>query len=751
MVGTSFAPAMNQLATSSLYLKNSLGAMAAPLIQAVSPAIDFVIDKFVALLNVIGKVFAALSGRSTYTQAVKKAATYGDDLNKSMGGAAKSAKEFQRYLIGIDELNIINDPNAGNGGGGGGGAGGGFGDMFEEVEIPSETLDWAAQFRKAIEDGEWYKAGEILGNKLNEVVDGLDTYSWGVNLGEKINAGLGIAYGFLKTFDFTALGAKTAEGLNGIFDTVDWDLLGKTFAAKWNALFDFIYGFSTTLDWASIGRAISDTINGFFAEIDLKKAAAAFSETVKGILDTAIVAVGDLDVATISEKLVSWMGSIDWTGIALRLGGLVQEVIAQIPVFILGALSGISDAIGDAFENIGLDGVAGLFHGISDGLSNIAAWVKKNFVDPIVKAVKNLFGIHSPSTVFADIGDNLVSGLLQGISGKWGSIVDFFAEKLGGIKKTVSDAWSNIKSTASDKWGEIKTTLGTAWDNLKSGASTTFENIKSSVATANDNIKSNSQTAWENVKSNASRAWEDMKSNASNTFNTISTTITQKHNEIKSNVSSAWSNIKSTLSTNLSNISASVTTTFNNLVSKATSWGRDLCSNIANGIKGAVGTVTSAASNLAGKIKSYIHFSEPDVGPLSDFHTYMPDMLATMAKGIRDNTYLATNAVSELAGSVSKQFSNLSYDVPKPKFSDVAEMQMNYQVAYAGGYQDPQSGNYAEAAGGTNADVVNAILAMATQIVTAINEKDTSVNIDGERLTRRISSLQAQQERMYRR
>lgn len=84
-------------------------------------------------------------------------------------------------------------------------------------------------------------------------------------------------------------------------------------------------------------------------------------------------------------------------------------------------------------------------------------------------------------------------------------------------------------------------------------------------------------------------------------------------------------------------IKSNITSTFENLVSSALSWGSDLIDNIVSGIKNAIGSVKDAVSSVASTIAEFLHFSEPDVGPLSDFHTFMPDMIDLMAKGIRDN------------------------------------------------------------------------------------------------------------------
>lgn len=74
-----------------------------------------------------------------------------------------------------------------------------------------------------------------------------------------------------------------------------------------------------------------------------------------------------------------------------------------------------------------------------------------------------------------------------------------------------------------------------------------------------------------------------------------------------------------------------------NLITSASTWGRDLIDNFVSGIKNSIGKVTSAIASVAGTVSDYIHFSEPDKGPLSNFHTFAPDMIDLFVKGIKDN------------------------------------------------------------------------------------------------------------------
>ena len=97
-------------------------------------------------------------------------------------------------------------------------------------------------------------------------------------------------------------------------------------------------------------------------------------------------------------------------------------------------------------------------------------------------------------------------------------------------------------------------------------------------------------------------------------------------------------NIFNELKEGLSNI-------FHGLIENFRSWGQDMMDGLIGGIMDKIETVKEVAGTVAGAIKEFLHFSEPDVGPLSDFHTYAPDMMALFAQGIRDNAHLITDAI----------------------------------------------------------------------------------------------------------
>ena len=75
-------------------------------------------------------------------------------------------------------------------------------------------------------------------------------------------------------------------------------------------------------------------------------------------------------------------------------------------------------------------------------------------------------------------------------------------------------------------------------------------------------------------------------------------------------------------------------------IGEALTWGKDLIANFIEGIKSKFGDVKGVLASLGKLIASLIGFSEPDIGPLSNFHTYAPDMMELFAKGIKDSTLL---------------------------------------------------------------------------------------------------------------
>lgn len=473
-------------------------------------------------------------------------------------------------------------------------------------------------------------------------------------------------------------------------------------------------------------------------------------------------------------------GTID-----LYSGQLVDMKLAEV---------GVGDELVNGLGNVqsSLDEVAGSMqgygHNIAEGLRN---GIDENTQEAEYKSIwqrikdwfTGLWEINSPSRVSYSWGEYISAGLLNGLSETWGSIGSFFSEKTDAIKQICSEAWENVKSTASEKWASIKTdlcetwenikisagekfeavkeTIGTVWENTKTATSEKWESIKSTLGTTWEYLKTNASTTFDNIRQNISTAWDKAKTNTSVTWENITTSLRTtwanlkqdagtKFEEVRQKVSDAWSNIKQEIPGRWDEIKFSLKTKWDDIVSSAKSWGSDLCDSLASGISSGIRWVQNAVRDVADTVSSYLHFSEPDVGPLSNFHTFMPDMLKLMSSGIRDNSYLAENEVYDLTSSIASTLdkSKEYFEMPVP-----TKNRVQYIVDYSEQLQPeatPEDG-FTDRMRYANGEVVSALYAIAGQLVSAIEEvadRPVEVELDSKRLTSQIEKTQRERGRM---
>lgn len=375
-VGTQFAGSMDRLATSALYLKNSLAAMAAPLINALAPAIDFIADKLVNLFNLIAQFISRLSGKATYTAAKKVATTWQGAAENATGGAKKAVDEFRRYVLGFDELNILGSNNdSGGSGGGGGGAGGLSGeDMFEEREIEGSVAKFADRLREAFQNHDWEGLGQVLGEGFNIAVDNIPWAEAGEKVGFAINAIFTTADSFFREADFVRLGESVAEFINSGMAQVDFTKVGGTIAGAVTSGVDTVGGLLGGLNWYGVGKAVTDTLSGFF------------QTTTDWMNEKDWVTVGE-DIVNSAEgffqggdwgKLSSSLSETIGTGIRSALqtaGGAIHEIfsgwIERIEKFVQTETDKGRTNVGDV-----------LIDWFTGGLRDFADWLNDNIYSP---------------------------------------------------------------------------------------------------------------------------------------------------------------------------------------------------------------------------------------------------------------------------------------------------------------------------------------------------------------------------------
>ena len=139
--------------------------------------------------------------------------------------------------------------------------------------------------------------------------------------------------------------------------------------------------------------------------------------------------------------------------------------------------------------------------------------------------------------------------------------------------------------------------------------------------------------------------------------------IVQLIPKIVSSIGSAFMDKYNDLQSMGMNIFDNIATGVRNVLSGAWNWGADLITNFVNGITANISAVVSAATSIGQTIKDYIGFSEPDKGPLSNFHTFAPDMMELFADGIEENSDLISKAfddsLSDISGNLNGSIANV--------------------------------------------------------------------------------------------
>jgi hypothetical protein len=420
-----FAKSMDMIATSMLYFRNSVAAAAAPIINYLAPALDVLVDKAVEVLNWFNELTAKLTGASTWTKALK----YPKEYAEATKDASKALKDFQ---MGFDELNVISDNSSSSAA-----DALDYSKMFTEMPTDIEVDPWLENFKKAIEESDFYGAGAILGEKFNHLFDDIDFEGLGKSLGEKINNAIYFANGFLDYSDFKQVGEHIAEFLNGSIKEIDFYSVGHMLGMGINKIFDVANGFITKFDWKTFGLKMADGFNGLADFIDFDNIASTIQNGLNGVFTAVNTFLENAKFFSLGSKIGTALNNINVPEILANLTKTLFTLLTSVFNLLTGIIQGIEwVSVG---ENI-VDSIFGLFKDTS-WVTNYCQSIWKLFGSILGGAVGVLYGM------LTKIGDK-VGGWFEGISKKWGKLIWL------GLAVEIVNAFVNIK-----KW---------IWENIYS-------------------------------------------------------------------------------------------------------------------------------------------------------------------------------------------------------------------------------------------------------------------------------------------
>lgn len=361
----------------------------------------------------------------------------------------------------------------------------------------------------------------------------------------------------------------------------------------------------------AMAATMQDNLSGDVVELKskLQELAISFGELIIPIARQVVDKV---------KEIVDWLNSLDDSHKELIMK--IAAVAAAVgPVLMV--IGGVVSSIGTIVSAVGallpvLMGPVGIILAIVAAITalGVAIYLNREAIKEWVQSVLEKINHLSDQIIkfFSELPDKIASA--------WIKLRDAVLLILGELALKVVEKVTELKTKVTDKFNEIKTGITNKITEVKTGVVNKFNEIKTNIQTAVTNIKDSVLTTFTNIKTKLT-----------DTVSNIKNTIVQ--------------GFKSAVDYILS------------LPGQALSWGADIVNNIAQGIRNAISNVVNAAADIAETIKSYIHFSEPDVGPLSNFHTYMPDMMNEIVKGIYAGIPKIQNAMGQLSASMMPQTS----------------------------------------------------------------------------------------------
>ena len=385
------------------------------------------------------------------------------------------------------------------------------------------------------------------------------------------------------------------------------------------------------------------------------------------IVTIALIAAAIGPVLIIVGKVISAVGTI--MTIIPKLAGVINAAKGVIAAFnavcaanpyvlIIAAIIALVAAFiylwnnCDEFRQFWID----LWNGIKDAA--VAVWeFLKEFFSSAWEFIKT-----TAETVW-----NAIASFFTNL---WAGIQNTFTTVVNAISTFLQTAWTTIQTVATTIWTGISTFFSTIWNGIKTVVTTVVTAISTFIQTAWTTIQTTITTILTAIQTVFTTIWNAIKSAVTTVVNGIATTISTVWNNIKNTVtsvmntlktavsnafSSMWSGIKSTISGIYNTIKGGFDNAVNfikNLASNAFSWGADIVNGIINGIKSAIGALKNAVSNIAETIKSYLHFSVPDVGPLTDYEDWMPDFMKGLANGIDKSKSMVADAMKGVASDM---------------------------------------------------------------------------------------------------
>lgn len=310
-------------------------------------------------------------------------------------------------------------------------------------------------------------------------------------------------------------------------------------------------------------------------------------------------------------------------------------------------VSGVGDLFGFIMDNG--DTIISLVAGIGAAM---VTWKVASMINGVVTAVKR----YQEANEGASVAQALLNGVMNA------NPIMLVATLLAGLTATIITLWNTnegFRNAVINVWNAFRDTVGnaiTAVGGFIGNLISWFQELPGRIGAFLGEVIGNVQNWASSMVSRASEAGSNFVGSVVSFLSGLPSAV---WNWLSSALNNAW-NFAGQLAQAGANAASglvnNIVGTISGLPGRLYNWGVDMVQGLANGIRNAVHYVTSAVSGVADKIKSFLHFSRPDEGPLAEYESWMPDMVEGLSDSLRKASPELISQTEALANGMSDAF-----------------------------------------------------------------------------------------------
>lgn len=428
---------------------------------------------------------------------------------------------------------------------------------------------------------------------------------------------LGLEQGQLNELINGTIGAWTTYGdsipIDGLAESINETVKAGTVTGT----------FADVLNWAGTSE---DEFNEKMAACSTESERANL--ILQELANQGLIAAGEGWQQNNASLIAANQATADHEAAMAELGETVEPIFTKIQEKITQVVLKLNEFAQWAMENGPV--ITAVVAGIGAGF---VAWNVVSIIQSVTTAISAFKLANEGATIAqyalnAAMNANPIGLLITAITAIVTAIGMFIATNEDARNK-ISEVWETIKSTVSSAIDTVKQILDSIIQFVQNNWQALLLMLVNPFAGAFKLLYDNCEQFRQTV--------DKMVENVKNAFQNLYQNVTTKAREIGTTIING---IKSAV-----DYIASLPGQFLN-------WGRDMIDNLINGIKAGIGKIGDAIGSVADTIRSYIHFSKPDKGPLADFDTYMPDMTKMITSGIRSGIPEIEKAMKEEAAAM---------------------------------------------------------------------------------------------------